>query len=225
MCRYIESYNKCSKKAAIIAGDFNAQFGPGIGAERLQCWTTHAQRVEQTRRSVKKQRLMDPRLRGAQHDVQRRTRPTSHLQSGRAGETNIWKSSWLTEADDTAQTPRQMTQSTWEASTGPLRTSDAQAQGRATLLNLEERAELVLEGVLVALHHAGNTQESAESIPPLEERYMELETKRLTKNATKDDDSKEIPHHCDSKSGSRYEVKCRLQLSRISTNGEGRRHV
>ena len=33
--RCIESYNKCSKKAAIIAGGFNAKLRPGIGAERL----------------------------------------------------------------------------------------------------------------------------------------------------------------------------------------------
>ena len=35
MCKCIESYNKCRENTTIIAGDFNDQLGPAIGAERM----------------------------------------------------------------------------------------------------------------------------------------------------------------------------------------------
>ena len=97
-----------------------------------------------------------------------------HLPSERhAGETNTWMSSWLTEkADDTAQTPRQIIWSTWEA-TGLLRNSDAQAHKKSDSQIGGTSGDGPRKSVR-RMHHAGNTRESAESISPLGEIQMEL---------------------------------------------------
>ena len=85
MYRCIEHYTKWRKHTTIIA----VELGPGIGTDRLNVWTAHTQRVEQTWREVEAW-TDDPKFCRAQHNVQKRAR-TSELHFVQpVGKTSNW---------------------------------------------------------------------------------------------------------------------------------------